>query len=155
MNTDAIFVLVGGGAGGALLTFILRGWITERLKQSIQHEYSQKLENHKAELSQRIQQLQHENQLRQLRTSLFFDHQREAFAPVAAKVFEVNDSWTREHFDIDAGLTGSVPHGSYRELRELYQKHQIFLDEDCVAAMDLVFSCYTASFPVHDGSGGP
>jgi len=71
---DAILTVLSSGATGALFVWLLRGWISERLKQSIQHQYSQKLETHKAELNKRIQGIQHENQLRQLRTSLFFDH---------------------------------------------------------------------------------
>ena len=152
---EAVLVLISGGASGALLVFLLRGWISERLKQSIQHEYSQKLENHKAELNARIQVLQHENQLRQLRTSLFFDHQRDAFASLTAKIFEVNETWAREHFDMDTGLDGPVPQPVYQELRKLFQEHQLFLDQECVTAMQLVFDCYTDSFPIYDGSGGP
>jgi len=68
---DVILSIFSSGATGALLVWLLRGWISERLKQSIQHEYSQKLETHKAELNTRIQALRHENQMQQLRTSLF------------------------------------------------------------------------------------
>lgn len=32
--------ILSGGFAGAALLWLLRGWIIERLKQSIQHEYS-------------------------------------------------------------------------------------------------------------------
>jgi len=146
--------VVGGLGGSAALVWLARSWITERLQQSIRHEYSQKLETHKSDLNARIQALNHEYQFRQLRTSLFFDHQRNAFAALTAKIAEVNDAWAKEHFDIDTGLTGPVPYSDYHKLREIFQQHQLFLDQEGVAAMELVFSSYSSSFPVHDGSGG-
>lgn len=147
--------ILSGGAAGAILVLILRSWISERLKQAIQHEYSQKLETYKAELNARIQALQHENQLYQLRTSLFFDHQRNAFSNLLAKIAEVNQKWIDKEYERDVGLTGSVPHDAYQELRKVYYDHQLFLDRSCLAALDLIFECYVDSFPFDDGSGGP
>ena len=65
---------------GAVVVWLLRTWISERIRQDVQHLYAQKLEAYKAELNARIQSLQHENQIQQLRTSLFFEHQRSAFS---------------------------------------------------------------------------
>ena len=152
---DVILSILSGGATGALLVWLLRGWISERLKQSIQHEYSQKLETHKAELNTRIQALQHENQLQQLRTSLFFDHQRNAFAGILAKIAEVNQTWIDKEYEYEVGLTGPVPYETYKELRKTYIQHQLFLDPSCLAAMELVLDCYSDSFPFDDGSGAP
>ncbi|MDP3049232.1 MAG: hypothetical protein Q8N12_07395 [Thermodesulfovibrionales bacterium] len=147
--------ILSGGVTGAVLVWLLRGWISERLKQSIQHEYSQKLATHKAELDTRIQAIQHENQLHQLHTSLFFDHQRNAFAGLLAKIAEVNQIWIDQEYDRDEGLTGPVPYEAYRDLRKTYYQHQLFLDTECLAAMELIFECYSDSFPVDDGSGAP
>ena len=152
---EAILSILSGGAAGALLVWLLRGWISERLQQSIRHEYSHKLETHKAELNTRIQAIQHENQLQQLRTSLFFDHQRNAFAGILAKIAEVNQTWVDKEFDRDEGLTGPVPYEAYKQLRAAYYQHQLFLDASCIAAMELVFDCYSDSFPIDNGSGGP
>jgi hypothetical protein len=152
---DAILSVLSGGATGAVLVWLLRDWISERLKQSIQHEYSQKLETHKAELNTRIQAIQHENQLRQLRTSLFFDHQRNAFAGILAKIAGVNQTWIDKEYEHEEGLTGPVPYATYKELRGVYYQHQLFLDPGCLAAMELIFECYRDSFPFDDGSGSP
>ena len=46
---DIITVLSSGALSGVLV-FLLRDWISERIKASIQHEYEQKLETHKAQL---------------------------------------------------------------------------------------------------------
>jgi hypothetical protein len=152
---DAILSIFSGGATGALLVWLLRGWISERLKQSIRHEYSQKLETHKAELNARIQALQHENQLQQLRTSLFFDHQRNAFAGILAKISEANQTWVDREYEYEVGLTGPVPSEAYKDLRTTYTQHQLFLDPSCLAAIELVLDCYSDSFPFDDGSGEP
>jgi len=152
---DAILSILSAGITGALLVWLLRGWISERLKQSIQHEYSQKLETHKAELNTRIQELQHENQLQQLRTSLFFDHQQNAFAGILAKIAEVNQIWVDKEYEYEVGITGPVPNELYKELRTMYYQHQLFLDPPCLAAMELVFECYSDSFTFDDRSGAP
>jgi len=152
---DAFLSILSGGTAGALLVWILRGWISERLKQSIQHEYSQKLETHKAELNARIQGLQHENELSQLRTSLFFDHQRNAFSILLATIAEVNQKWIDKGYEADVGLIRPVPRDAYQQLRKLYYEHQLFLDSSCLAALELLFDCYVDSFPFDDGSGGP
>jgi len=149
---DAILSILSGGLAGAALVWLLRSWISERLQQSIRHEYSQKLETHKAELNTRIQAIEHENQLYQLRTSLFFDHQRNAFAGLLAKIAEVNQKWIDEEFQSEEGFTGPVPYDAYKELRKRYYEHQLFLDSACLAAMELLFEFYTDSFPFDDGS---
>lgn len=46
-----LWSMVPGGVTAAALVFLLRGWITQRLKQSIKSEYDRKLEDHKAELT--------------------------------------------------------------------------------------------------------
>jgi hypothetical protein len=150
---DAFVSIISGGAAGALLVWLLRGWISERLQQSIRHEYSQKLETHKSELNTRLQAIQHENQLQQLRTSLFFEHQRNAFASLLAKIAEVNQTWIDKEYHDEEGLSGPVPHDAVRDFRATIHKHQLFFDSSCLAAIDLILDCYTDSFPYVDGSG--
>lgn len=152
---EALLSILYGGAAGAALVWLFRGWISERLQQSIRHEYSQKLETHKAELNTRIQTMKQEYELRQLRTSLFFDHQRNAFAGLLAKIAAVNQKWVDQEFIRDEGLRGPVPYEAYKELQAVYYEHQLFLDAPCLAAMDLIFDCYRDSFPFNDGSGAP
>jgi hypothetical protein len=79
---DIVVSLVSGATGAAAFSWIVRTWLAERLKQSIGYEYSQKLESHKTELNSKLQLIQHENQVNQIRTSLFFDYQREAFCGI-------------------------------------------------------------------------
>ena len=50
---DTVTVLASLAASGALtatLVFLAKSWLSERLKQSIQHEYSEKLESFKVQL---------------------------------------------------------------------------------------------------------
>lgn len=156
--------IFSGGITGGLLVFFLRGWITERLQQSIRHEYaqelethrheySQKLETHKAELNTRIQEIHHENQFKQLRTSLFFDHQRNAFVGMLAKIAETNQIWIDKEYEDEVGLTGPVPYEAFKDLRSIFYEHQLFFDNACLAAINLTLDCYQDSFSFNDGSG--
>ena len=138
---DTILSILSGGSAGALLVWLLRRWISKRLQQSIRHEYSQKLETHKAELNTRIQAIQHENQLQQLRTSLFFDHQRNAFAELLAKITKVNQTWLDKENTAE-GLEGPVPYQAYKEFCATFYRHQLFFDTACLAAINLVLDCY-------------
>jgi len=150
---DTILSILSGGMSGALLVWLLRGWISERLQQSIRYEYSQKLETHKAELNTRIQSIQHDNQLQQLRTSLFFDHQRNAFAGLLEKIAEVNQTWIDKEYHDEEGLNGPVPYEAYKDLRTTFFKHQLFFDSACITAIELVLDSYSDSFPFDAGSG--
>jgi len=47
--TDIVTILLSGGLSAAVV-FLLRNWISERMRASIQHEYDQKLETLKAQL---------------------------------------------------------------------------------------------------------
>ena len=144
-----IEIITGAAAGGAL-TWLLRNWISERLKQSISHEYSAKLENLKNELNGKLEAIKHTYEVSQLRTSLFFDHQRTAFAEILAAVAEINQKWW-ENYDPDVGLTESVPSEPYRALQALYVKHQLFLDSESIMAIELLFEIYRDSLPIYDG----
>ena len=158
MLDPLLSLLIGGSSGGAIgaiVVWLLRNWITERLKQSIAHEYNEKLENHKAELDRRLQAMRHEYEVNQLRTSLFFDHQRTAFAELLAKIAEINEVWWDEGCQKGIGLTTPVPNKLYQELKHLYYEHQLFLDSECIMGMELVFEQYESSMPFDDGSGNP
>lgn len=150
---ETFLSIISGGVGGAILTVLLRGWITERIKQSIQHEYAHKLENHKSELNSKLQAISHENQLNQLRTSLFFDHQREAFAKVLATIAKAAREWWETYDPEEGGLIEPVPLEAYKEVKRAYYDHRLFLDGDCMAAIELVLEFMGDSFPVDDGSG--
>jgi hypothetical protein len=156
MGMDILFDLITGGIGGSIIVFLLRNWIAEKMKQSIQYEYSQKLETHKAELNSQIQSIQNKYQIYQLRTSLFFDHQRNAFAQLLSKIADVNRLWFEQSFDeIEEQLIHPVPNNLFEELKELYNNHQLFLDKECLMAMDLILESYSDSKPVYEGNDSP
>lgn len=146
--------IVFGGASGAAFVWFLKGWISERLKQSIQHEYAEKLESYKTELNSKVEGIKHDHQVSQLRTSLFFDHQRDAFAALITKIAQLNEEWMKD-YDHEEGLYMPVPFKGYKELENLLYKHQLFLDEECLMAMTLAMNSYSNSFPYDDGSGDP
>lgn len=151
---DYIINIVTGSAGGAVLVWLAKGWFSERLKQSITHEYAAKLESYKIELNYKIESIKHENQVSQLRTSLFFDHQRNAFAALITKISKLNDEWMNS-YDPDDGLYSPVPFEGYKELEILLSQHQLFLDEECIIAMSLIMNAYQRSFPYDDRTGAP
>lgn len=151
---EYLLSILSGGLSGAALVWIAKGWITERLKQSIQYEYAGKLESYKTELNSKIEGIKHENQISQLRTSLFFDHQRDAFAALITKIAQINTEWMAL-YDPERGLYEPVPLNGRREFNELLYQHQLFLDEECLMALSLVQSAYIRSLPFDDGSGLP
>jgi len=150
---EIILSILSGGISGGLLVWLLRSWISERLRQAIQHEYAQKLETHKAELNSQIAMLSHEYQLQQLRTSLFFDHQRQAFADVLTTIAEVKKDWFNSSYVPDEGMTKPVPNEAYQKLLDTYYRHQLFLDSSCLASIELTIDTLRDSFPFDDGSG--
>lgn len=137
---------ISGGFAGLLLTWLLRGWISERLKQSIQHEYAEKLETLKAQLNAR-------DELNRLRTSLFFDHQREAFASILSQITETANKWW-DTAEPEVGLVEPVPYEEYKDFQKLFFDKQLFLDSDCIFAIRLVLNAMSDSFPFDDGNGG-
>lgn len=149
---DYFISIISGAGGGLALSWLLKGWISERLKQSIQNEYAQKLESYKAVLNSKIESIRHENQVSQLRTSLFFDHQRSAFAALISKIGQTKQEWV-SLYDPDEGLFYPVPFGRYKELEALLWEHQLFLDEDCLIALSLVMKACSRSWPYNDRSG--
>jgi hypothetical protein len=152
MQMDILLNIVTGLAGGGIITFIFRNWITERLKQSIQHEYAQKLESHKSELNSKLQSISHEYQLHQLRTSLFFDHQRNAFEKTLLSLTKALLEW-RETCDPEDGTLQPIPISAYKNVKQTFFNHKLFLDNDCVCAMELAIEIMNKSFPVNYGDG--
>lgn len=146
--------LLYGGAGGVIFFWSIKNWISERLRESIKHEYAEKLESFKSDLNSKIEAIKHENQVTQLRTSLFFDHQRNAFASIITMIAKLNKEWA-DLYDVDNGLYSPVPYDSFTEMKNLYYQHQLFLDEECLIAMSLIMKAYQKSLPYDDGSGGP
>ncbi|MBI4002111.1 MAG: hypothetical protein HY348_10040 [Nitrospira defluvii] len=154
---ETVLGILSSGLSGAVLVWLLRNWISERLKQSIQHEYSEKLEIHKAqikiELDFRIEKIKHEYELNKLRTSLFFDHQREAFNALLEAILDLNNKWNQIGRDPDGFISEAAPHAEYHRLRNLCYKKQLFLDDDCMAALELLSEILESSFPFEDGEG--
>lgn len=147
--------LLGGAVSGAAVAGVViwlgRTWISERLRQSISHEYSTKLETLRNELGAKLEAVKHVHEVDQLRTSLFFDHQRSAFVEILAKVVEVHQEWGKG-YDPDEGIEEPVPSEPRRQLEALYLKHQLFLDADLIMALELLFDVYTDSYPWFDGN---
>ena len=152
---EIILNIISGSLSGALIVWLLRHWISERIKESIKHEYAQRLEAYKAELNANIQAALHEHQLYQLRTSLFFEHQRLAFASILSQIAETKQKWFEVGYDSELGWQEQVPvpTGEYDKLKKAYYDHQLFLDQDCIFALDLVLEAMSDSFPVQDGDG--
>lgn len=148
---EVIINIMAGSIGGGIIVWLARTWISERLKQSIQHEYDQKLETHKTELRSSMQAKDFQHQLYQLRTSLFFDHQREAFACILSQIAETKKKWIETVGDPMEGLIEPVPSGEYAKVKKIFYDKQLFLDRDCIFAMNLVLQAMSDSFPFYDG----
>ncbi|WP_302173711.1 hypothetical protein [uncultured Hydrogenophaga sp.] len=141
---------LSGGVAAAAVAWAGRTWLSERLKQAISHEYSTKLETVRNELSAKLEAVKHAYEVDQLRTSLFFDHQRVAFGEVLAAVVEMQKEWDNV-IDPDEDLLDPAPYASRRKLEAVYFKHQLFLDSDLIMSMELLFDFYQDSLPYFNG----
>jgi hypothetical protein len=150
----SVIELLGGAVSGAVASAVIvwmgRVWISERLKQAISHEYSTKLENIRADFGVKLEAFKHAHEVNQLRTSLFFDHQRSAFGEILSKVVELNQAWSRL-IDPERDSFDPAPREQRSQLEALYYKHQLFLDTELVMAMELLFDVYSDSLPFWDG----
>lgn len=54
MIEQFLAAIAAGGVGGTIVIFLVREWLSERLKQSIGAEYARQLELHKKELELRL-----------------------------------------------------------------------------------------------------
>lgn len=106
-------------------------------------------------LQRKIQREKEENEDKRFRTSLFFDHKRAAFGELLAKIANIQQKWQKVGYDFpDGGIIEPVPSLMFDDLENVFYKHQLFLDESCIAAMELVFECYGDSFSEISGDGG-
>src|SRR5258707_6763626 len=87
-------------AVSAALVFLFRNWISERLKASIQHEYQQKLETHKAQLKSQSEielarlkaQLEIAAAERSVQYSRVFERTAEIIAETYGKLLALKDA---------------------------------------------------------------
>ncbi len=69
-----------------------------------------------------------------------------AFAEILAKIAEVNCEWLRTGYEDEVGFIEPVSKIMLQQLRQLCYKHQLFLDNDSIMAMELLFEIYQDSF---------
>lgn len=91
----------------------------------------------------KIQTEREKNEDKRFQSSLFFDHRRVAFAEILTRIAEINQKWLESGDD----SFGPLPDDACKDLRMVFYKHQLFLDESCLDAMDLVFECYGEAIP--------
>src|SRR5215471_19250607 len=98
--TDALTILLSGGAAGSIATWLTKQVILERLRNAIRAEYEQKLETHKAQLraetEKEIERLKAQLQIaaaeRHVRYSQIFDKRVEGIVKVHTKLLAFRDS---------------------------------------------------------------
>lgn len=89
-----IITILSSGALSSVLVFLFRNWISERIKASIQHEYDQKLETHKAQLKAEseisVEKLKSQLQVaaaeRSIKLTKVFEQQADAIAETYSKL---------------------------------------------------------------------
>lgn len=151
-ETPALWVLVLTVLVGVLY-YVLRQALRQSIATSIKLAADKQLEELKSELTSRIEGIRHQHQLSQLETSLLFEHKRTALGRLIGAIAEVKREWHKSAHEPYEGITGPVPNEQYVKLLDTYYQHFLFLDSDCLAAMDLVFDALRDSMPVEDGAG--
>lgn len=161
---NAQAILISAATSSATL-WLGKEWLSTRLKASISHEYSEQLQEHKKELDVELKQqqsvldgklqevrLQHE--VIQTRTTLFFEHQVTAFGKLLEQLSWTIETWQRSRQQ-ESGYLPPAPSEGVTSVARLIREHQLFLDPDCQAALDIVTDAYRHSLNYNDGSGSP
>ncbi len=150
-NSSALWAFAVTSAG--VIYYALRVATKQSITSAINFVADKQLEQLKSELTTRIECIRHEYQLTQLKTSLFFEHQRTTFAEILAQIADVKEEWFNSGWEEYVGITAPVPQKQYKKLLNTYYKNQLFLDGDCLAAVELILDALRKSFPRDDGSG--
>lgn len=140
-------------------------WLSTRLKASISHEYSEKLQEHKKEmdgelkqqqsiLDARLQEVRLRHEVSQTRTTLFFDHQVAAFGKLLEQLSWTIETWHGSRQQ-ESRYLPPAPLEARTTVDALIREHQLFLDPDCKAALEIVTDSYRRSLNYNDGSGAP
>jgi hypothetical protein len=143
MDSNITFWVLAGSAIIGILYYVLRLSLKEYITTQIQ-----------LTADTRIEAIRNDYHLNQLRTSLFFESQRTAFAEILTMIAEVNRKWFESAFEPNAGIIRPVPSKEYEKVRNIYYKHLLFLDSECIVAFELVLDALRLSIPYNDGEGG-
>ncbi len=163
MNT-VLSAILSGGLTGCTVVFLLRSWITERLQQSIQHEYQTKLETHKNDLqketSREIEELRTHMQILARQTEITFAALHAKRAKIIAGLFErlVRAVRHMEHCAVayEINVRCEVPAEqqrdiaaaknvveSLRDLDEFFHIHEIYFDQSLCDQLSKLLSSLT------------
>lgn len=143
--------ILDGVLGGGLVAWLLRNWIQERMRRSIEHEFATKLESHKAELNGQLAQISREFESHKLRTSLAFEHKRAALVAVLSEIVTLRDRWYTQSVDREFNNVGPVPFEALTALKQVFYAQQLFLDRRSISAIELIIDIATDSLPFNDG----
>lgn len=157
--------VIVSAATSSITLWLGKEWLSTRLKASISHEYSEKLQEHKkamdGELNQqqsildaRLQEVRLRHEITQTRTTLFFDHQVAAFGKLLEQLSWTIDTWHSSRQQ-ESGYLPPAPLEARTKVNSLIREHQLFLDSDCQAALEIVTDSYRRSLNYNDGSGAP
>ena len=137
---------ITGGFGGVVISWIFNNIFKERLKQKIKSEYEKELKSFQATIDLQINDIEHRHQIHQLKTSLFFDHQRQAFSEILEQISIVLNEWDKL-FDPEDFFYDSVPKTELDKYNNLVFKHQLFFDDECSMFLAQANEAMTDSIP--------
>jgi hypothetical protein len=157
---EVLTAIIAYGGGGAAITYVVfhfltKNWIENQFNKELEKfkfKNAQELETYKAELNSKMQEKLYEQQLNQLRTSLFFNHQQQAFASILKQIAETQRSWVAG-FNPEYEPWPPIPAGEYEKIQQVYHENQLFLDKDCVFIIDLILETTNDSLPIDIGGG--
>ncbi|MFZ6761010.1 hypothetical protein ACO0K9_27715 [Undibacterium sp. Ji50W] len=110
------------------------------------------LQQQRDEFETKLHMMKHENEVGQLRTSLFFKHQQEAFQAILIETAFAISCWGRKYDPVTC-IWGRIPESNYEKIESTIRNYQLFLDPDCKLALDILINVYQNSFPFDDGHG--
>ncbi len=148
-----IITILSSGALSSVLVFLFRNWISERIKASIQHEYDQKLETHKAQLKAEsevsIEKLKSQLQIvaseRNIKLTRVFEQQAvtiaEIYSKLVALIAAIEEYTKIMEFENSPSKAERrlVVADKMKELLEYYRPRRIYLPKETQSNIDVFY----------------
>ena len=135
-----------------LLYLLLKLTLEKTITTRIDYIKEKEIENLKASFTKELESARHQYQLQQVRTPLFFDHQRQAFSEILSALVDITDAFAKS-YDPSTDEHNPISGNAHENLRQAYHRNLLFLDEDCCIGVDLCLRSLLNTHPLADGDG--
>lgn len=110
------------------MLWLIKKWLPSRIEYSIKHEYDKEIEKYRYNF-----------QIEMQKTSLFFEYRQKSFSFLIKFIADIQEEWlSRIRIAYDEYEPRNAPKMSLEKLEDAIIKNQLFLDQDCLLALNLL-----------------